>query len=595
MPQTLATFQQNLFTNSEQLDTWTPTSIVVSPPVVTPNAVIAPDGTLTAESISQPAVPSGSQASYIHKTYATSSLVPFYCYSIWLKGSTGGEIVYLQATADGVNYTGTTRCLLTTEWKRYWMFGRFTTANIYFLLGTDRRDSQAGATTAQTYYAWGVALSETNYPAGYVKTEATPYNVVRPMLMAPTQQNLLRYSNDTSNVTYWSTTNVSYASRTSPDYTGALRANKLVDSVTAAPHYTTSTVNTITTFGKSYTLSYKVKAAELNACFIYISDGVNKVYTTKFNLATGVDSSTISFVFDAAPVTYGIRRVDNTDWYEVYMSVQLEDGKKVASCGIGCLGSYAQTSTAYTGTGSQGIYFCDANLCEGIILPPAYVETTVNPYNFGSLRLSATSLPLAPTRQNLVRFSNDTTNPVWSFLQGSIASRNNPDYLGNLRANRFVDNTTSSAHYAFLQNPTFIAKASNVYTVSCNVKADQLYACYLRFTDGVNPNIFNKFDLSNGNNGGPIVNGGALATGIKPIGTNGWYRIWMTVRVNAGNKPAGFLLGTLDTIANTTATYAGTGGGILFSDFNINEGYAVPDSYETTSTIYDIGNLMQPA
>ena len=82
----------------------------------TPNQAIAPDGTLTAALLVYPAVPANGQAVWFQ---AITTAAQSYAFSVWLKGSVGGELVSLIG-AGGVPIGGNAPFVLTTHnWQRF--------------------------------------------------------------------------------------------------------------------------------------------------------------------------------------------------------------------------------------------------------------------------------------------------------------------------------------------------------------------------------------------------------------------------------------------------------------------------------------------
>ncbi|OYW52653.1 MAG: hypothetical protein B7Z30_15490 [Rhizobiales bacterium 12-68-15] len=154
---------------------WGATAIgTVAAPVVTLNNASAPDATTTGTRIVMPAVPA-SAANGSRVGISISGLnAGTYTFSAWLKGSTGGESVYMSATTNAVNYVRRL-CILTTGWQRFdvTVSNPSNGATYYFQIGTDLRDASQTATAAQTFYAWGAQLEAGAEATSLVITGAT--------------------------------------------------------------------------------------------------------------------------------------------------------------------------------------------------------------------------------------------------------------------------------------------------------------------------------------------------------------------------------------------------------------------------------------
>jgi hypothetical protein len=138
----------------------------VAAPTVTGNNAVAPDGTTTAARIVYPAVTAGaSSVIYQTMTLAASS----YSLSIWLRGSVGGEQVYLIASTGGTTFLNSPRLTLTTQWQRFSFLFTGTAAGWAMELGCDLRGGTQAVTPAQTIYAWGGQV-ETNFMSSYIPT-----------------------------------------------------------------------------------------------------------------------------------------------------------------------------------------------------------------------------------------------------------------------------------------------------------------------------------------------------------------------------------------------------------------------------------------
>jgi hypothetical protein len=149
---------------------WTASSTTTLP-VRVANAITAPDGTLTAASIAFPAVSGAGQACVITPIQLSGTVAP-YVYSVWLRGTVGGERVYLNTTLDAVLYYRT-QAVLTTAWQRFILITpNLTAVTWYFQLGADLRDAGQTATSAQTVYVWGAQVEQGASVSSYIPTAA---------------------------------------------------------------------------------------------------------------------------------------------------------------------------------------------------------------------------------------------------------------------------------------------------------------------------------------------------------------------------------------------------------------------------------------
>lgn len=94
---------------------WMRQNNIAALPVVTANSAMAPDGTMTADTISFPAVGVGEWSQIRHLTYALA-FEPLR-YSVYLRANTPG-VTYLWIFDGGINY-GAMAINVTTTWTRY--------------------------------------------------------------------------------------------------------------------------------------------------------------------------------------------------------------------------------------------------------------------------------------------------------------------------------------------------------------------------------------------------------------------------------------------------------------------------------------------
>ena len=147
---------------------WGKGFVGVAAPIATANQTVAPDGTLTAASVVFPAVSSAGTVSQLFQQLPVTATV--YTFSVWMKGTVGGEQLYLYNQTGGTNYNRQ-RVTLTNTWQRFvFVTQTLTAASWQFNIGCDLRDATQTSIPAQTIYAWGGQVEALPYMSSYIPT-----------------------------------------------------------------------------------------------------------------------------------------------------------------------------------------------------------------------------------------------------------------------------------------------------------------------------------------------------------------------------------------------------------------------------------------
>jgi hypothetical protein len=166
---------ENLALNSEAINNWPNNGNAIS---ISVNSQIAPDGTLTADVLSQTVVTGASRwVSSMTRTYTAGVT---YTLSIWLKKISGTDP---QPTITlWVNFvTSQSVGTITTEWVRYSKsFTPASTISVNTFTGTDIGWDSNGAANNFTFAAWGFQLEIGSVATDYTPTTTTAISRVLP-------------------------------------------------------------------------------------------------------------------------------------------------------------------------------------------------------------------------------------------------------------------------------------------------------------------------------------------------------------------------------------------------------------------------------
>jgi len=554
----------NLILASEQFDAsnWTKTDVTI-----TANAVVAPNGTTTADALLETATTA------THRTSQSVSAITGATYRIgcfvrplgrdWglIQISTGATDAYafFNITTGVVGTTGTGAINptisrdATTGWCYISLSVVATASSVLYVVeprATDGGTTYLGDIT-KGIYLWGAHVYRSDL--GGMKSNTSAYPLYNPT----TAKNLLGFSEDFSNAGWTKTGLLAFGSGSVSNAilapNGLQTADKITEDTTTGNHRAVQPTSVVS--GTTYVFSVYAKAAGRNFIMIQ-SNFVNNAYGT-VNLLTGATN--------LIGGTGTLSAVDAGDgWWRVSLIAPS------STTGTGQFYVYTAsdaTTFSFTGDGTSGVYLWGAQLSDSASLDtyvPNYgAAPTAAAYygprlDYDPVTLAAEGLLVEEARTNGLTGSNDfstTWGATRSSVSTNVSATTAPD--GTQTADKLIEDTTAANSHVISRiagNPA----AAGTYNFSVYLKAaERRYAQIMTFVDPAITNLryAAMFDLQTGtvtSTNASATPPTAIANSIQAIG-NGWYRCTITV----GN-PSGLRLDFRIDLSDTpTATVFG--------------------------------------
>jgi hypothetical protein len=487
--------QTNLLTYSEAFDNaaWSKASGTSTNPVVTANAVLAPNGYQTADTVAFGAIDAAGDFSVISQVL-TLATTQDYTRSIYVKATTAGDVgklLYFYVT-DGVLKDVVT-VTLTADWQRVTKTLSMASGPAKsFTIGTLGSTNGGANQAAVSADLWGFQVVQGSDAGDYRRTDAAALPVFY------------------------------------PNHNGVVCAEKLVSDTVNQLHYLRQDFagNNDTL----YTASIDVKAAEWNSVQIeFISQG-SGIRGIVVNLTTGAITVGRTGIF---PTSYGATALSN-GWYRVWITNSNETGETLERVNIFATNNGA--AGAIAGDGTSGIYIFGAQLSDSASLDPYVLNAAAAPtaaayygarFDYDPVTLAPKGLLIEEQRSNSLLQSEDFSSASWAKQNSSITSNTVLAPDGNTTADTLTADGTSTTHWMYQTNAT----SATGKTISIYAKAGTNNFIQILFGGDITP--WANFNLATGEVGSIGTN---VTASIKDA-KNGWYRIIVATTSTTANNP----------------------------------------------------------
>ena len=499
----LQTAVTNLLLRSEEFDdaSWTKINCSISP-----NAIAAPNGTLTADKVVENTAASAAHIAANETISVTSGIsyrLSVYCKAaernwVFMLGSgspfgTDGIYVNLSNGATGSSL-GSPGSVVVTPFGDGWYrisfsitAGSSAAAGLQVRTATGNNGGGYTGDGTSGIYVWGAQLEQSSTVGDYIPTTSTINSAPRfdhnpttgeslGLLVEEARTNLLLRSEEFNNA-QWAKTRSTVTANATTSPTGAVTADKLVEDTTATNNHQ---LVVIPALGSAvYTVSVFAKAAERTQLALRLD--IPSTETVIFNLSTGVVVST------SAGVTSSITPFAN-GWYRVTATLVSAAALSNVVFQLAVGGS-----VFYTGDGTSGIYIWGAQLETGAF-PTSYIPTT-------SATVTRAADVASITGSNFSSWYNQTEGTVYH--QGRTPATANffsiDDGTSNNRITSYMPSAT--APYLFVQ----AGGASIANLTSSAITAGSTFA---------QSNAYKTADFAMSTNGGTVS---TASSGAVPV------------------------------------------------------------------------------
>jgi hypothetical protein len=415
----VAKAEENLLQYSQEFDNarWTKTNTTI-----TANATIAPDGTSTAEVVTDDATNDLHRVT--HASLAVFLLNTPFTFSVFVKAGTHNFVQLLMTRSDlsnrylsvvfdlstssatqtnSVNASDTASSIVSVGngWYRCSItatatLSTFNSCAVNFASAASGNTLSANgwilyAGTGTTFEVWGAQLEQRSSVTAYTATTTAPITNYIPALQTAAsgvarfehnpvtgeslgleieeqRTNLVTYSDDLANAAWTKTaSSISSNAIVAPD--GTLTGDKLVEDSANAAHFVNPTAPSVTS-GTAYTISIHAKAGERSVLQIVPSAGAFPVAFINFDLSAGT-VGTFSGITSSSITSVG------NGWYRCSVTLSATSTGSSGAIFVVQTSSSALRAGSYAGNGYSGIYIWGAQLEAGSFAT-SYIPTVAS-------------------------------------------------------------------------------------------------------------------------------------------------------------------------------------------------------------------------